>query len=193
MQSRRPHLHNAKFPTVIQQKCKFRLSHSVVLPIDANLSHVFCVAKHSICGPNYGSAAPLAGEQSNRNSQSQAHMRSAGKLWPVFALKPLTLPVAQSLMRTRCGCRLAWALSIILSWRFCSTFGCGSKTRVVAGPAARATYALSRPVVTYLYRKCLARACHTKNLCKGACRKPGKTVTSLCCGMAAQAFYKPSI
>ena len=41
---------------------------------------------------------------------------------------------------------------------------------------------------------CLAQVCPTKEPCrKGACRKTGDSASSLCCGMAAQACYKPSV
>ena len=53
---------------------------------------------------------------------------------------------------------------------------------------------LSRHVVTYLCRECLAQVCPTKEPCrKGACRTPGDSVTNLCLGMATQACYKPRV
>ena len=53
---------------------------------------------------------------------------------------------------------------------------------------------LSRPVVTYLCRECLAQVCPTKEPCgKGACRKPGDSVTNPCRGTAAEACYKPRV
>ena len=74
-------------------------------------------------------------------------------------------------------------------------YGCESKPRVVTGPPTTPCYIpLSRPVVTYLCRECLAQVCPTKEPCrKGACRKPGDSVTNLCRGMAAEACYKPRV
>ena len=104
----------------------------------------------------------------------------------------------------------------------CLKQGCESKPRFVAAPPlphALLHIPLSRPVVTYLCRECLAQVCPTKEPClKGASRKPGESVTNhilriywdhiglywgyirvilgfrlgLCRGMAAQACYKPS-
>ena len=64
----------------------------------------------------------------------------------------------------------------------------------VPPPPPPVTYPFVGPVVTYLCRECLAQVCPTKEPCrKGACCKPGHSVTNLCRGMAAEACYKPRV